>query len=149
MVWTSHFTLYTSDSAEGRSCQTNPIPPAGKKRQVLGGKGVMVNRTAYRAWQNKANFPAGPGEPGPGDVGRAANAQNEPNLRSQGRPDGPGARHRMPATPVMHPLPPSVVAFDKRSRLGLSYRVDAAEGRPGKVQRLRKRGHETSPDRRG
>ncbi len=52
---TSDFTLHTSNSAAGYSCQTNPIPAAGKKRQVLCERGFMVNRTVYRPRQNKAN----------------------------------------------------------------------------------------------
>ncbi len=40
----------------GQLRQTNPIPAAGKKRQVLCGKVFMVNSTVYRPRQNKANL---------------------------------------------------------------------------------------------
>ena len=74
------FTLYTSHSAEGRSCETNPICPAGpggarpqgrgtrdkcakqsqflreqQEEQVLCGKEVMVNWSCTGLRRNKAN----------------------------------------------------------------------------------------------
>ncbi len=57
---TSNFTLQTfggTPTAEGESCETNPISAAGMKRQMLCGKGVMVNRTSDGPRQNKANCP--------------------------------------------------------------------------------------------
>jgi hypothetical protein len=60
-----------------QSCETNPIARSGAPRRC----------------------PAGPAGRGLGRRGAAAIVQNEPNLRSSGRPDGPGTRHRMAATP--------------------------------------------------
>ena len=40
-VPTSNFTLETSNSAEGRACETNPIWSEAKEGQVLDEKGVM------------------------------------------------------------------------------------------------------------
>ncbi len=57
MVGTSNFTLYTSHSAEGRSCKTHPIRAEHQDGQVLYGKRVVMNRTTDRARKNKANFP--------------------------------------------------------------------------------------------
>jgi hypothetical protein len=41
---------------QGLVVQTNPIPAAGTKRQVLCGKGVMVNHTCNRLRPNKPNL---------------------------------------------------------------------------------------------
>ena len=76
----------------GQSCETNPIPAAGKKWQVLCERGVMVNCSVHRPRQNKANLAITAGI-------RKRIVPNEANLRSSGRPDGPGSRHRIPATP--------------------------------------------------
>ncbi len=59
MVGTSNFTLYTSHSAEGRSCETKPIPPKQFGRQVLYGKRVRANWACKGSRQNKANSVAG------------------------------------------------------------------------------------------
>jgi hypothetical protein len=40
----------------GQLRETNPIPAAGEKRQVLCGDEVMVDRTFYKPRRNKANF---------------------------------------------------------------------------------------------
>ena len=76
----------------GQSCETKPIPAAGKKWQVLCERGVMVNCSVHRPRQNKANLAITAGI-------RKRIVQNEANLRSSGRPDGPGTRRRMAATP--------------------------------------------------
>ncbi len=98
------------------------FPAAGKRRQVLCGRGVMVNRTVYGPRQNKANCPAVPGGTRPvgrgrgvlykqsqsarqcragrglGDGGRGANAPNKPNSRrAQQRPC------RFPPSPLAPP----------------------------------------------
>ena len=39
------------------SCETNPIVPTRHNGQVLGAKGVMMNRTGTGPWKNKANLP--------------------------------------------------------------------------------------------
>jgi hypothetical protein len=56
-----------------------------KQRQVLGGKGVMVNSTFGRPRQNKANSRLRREGRGHRDVGRGATAQNEANLAQRGR----------------------------------------------------------------
>ncbi len=56
----SGFPARPSGLAVNRAKQTQ-FRQRKKKRQVLCEKGVMVNCTLHRPWQNKANCPAGPG----------------------------------------------------------------------------------------
>jgi hypothetical protein len=50
--------LYKQTQFAGTNCaKQTQFPEAGKRRQVLGGQGVMVNRTSDRPRQNKANSP--------------------------------------------------------------------------------------------
>jgi hypothetical protein len=107
----SNFTLYTSNSAEGRSCKTNPIARSGAPRRCPATPGATRpgGRGARGKCAKRTQFPAGPGgtgangcctnKPNPcryadpeiGVPGRA-NAQNEAKLRQAGIPGGWRAR---------------------------------------------------------
>jgi len=83
------------------------FPAAGKKRQVLGRKGVMVNRTVYGSRQNKANLaitgrcPVGRGL---GDEGRGARCAKRSQFR--GRSGRTRAGERGPSDVVQtNPIP--------------------------------------------
>jgi len=55
MLRTSNFTFDTSDPAEGRLCETKPIPAEIEWWQVLDGTRVMRNVGLTRVAENKAN----------------------------------------------------------------------------------------------
>jgi hypothetical protein len=56
MVGTSNFTLYTSHSAEGRSCETKPIECGKNGPQVLCSKRFRRDSDQAGLRKNKANF---------------------------------------------------------------------------------------------
>jgi hypothetical protein len=91
----------TDGSSNGETCETNPIPATGNKRQRLDGKGVMVNSTSDRPCQNKANS-AGWDTPGGTTSGAVAWARCA--KQTQFGPEGLAGRGTNKANPARWPI---------------------------------------------
>ncbi len=129
----------------GQLCKTNPIFRWCRTERGLGDVGREPNA------QNEPNLPGGAGRPPPSLDPPASPRQADYAKQSQFSILGATrwARHPPPYASHTRSARPCAVAFDRQGRLRLSYRVGAAAGRPGKVQRLRKSSHENRSDRRG